>query len=117
MSTARVVHFRCMGEIMMISLRVGRYEKGQHLAIEMFDSDGIPFAKMTINIPGFSLKSNEAFIDNTMITGDILTFIREQKLGVERSVLGIGYKVVAFDMDKLAEFDSDGVTALSNIRA
>ena len=72
---------------------------------------------MTINIPGFPLKSNEAFIDNTMITGDILTFIREQKLGVERSVPGIGYKVVAFDMDKLAEFDSDGVTALSNIRA
>ena len=102
---------------MMISLRVGRYEQGEHLAIEMFDNDGIPFAKMTINIPGFPLKSNEAFIDNTMITGDILTFIREQKLGVERSVPGIGYKVVAFDMDKLAEFDSDGVTALSNIRA
>lgn len=52
-----------------------------------------------------------------MITDDILTFIREQKLGVERSVPGIGYKVVAFDMDKLAEFDSDGVTALSSIRA
>lgn len=81
-----------------------RYEKGQHLALEMFDSDGIPFAK-DHNIPGFPLKSNEAFIDNTMITGDILTFIREQKLGVERSVPGIGYKVVAFDMDKLAEFD------------
>lgn len=41
MSTARVVPFRCMGEIMMISLRVGRYEKGQHLALEMFDSDGV----------------------------------------------------------------------------
>ena len=112
MSTARVVPFRCMGEIMMISLRVGRYEKGKHLAIEMFDNDGIPFARMTINIPGFPLKSNEAFIDNTMITGDILTFIREQRLGEVRSIPGIDYKVVAFDMDKLAEFDSDGVTAL-----
>lgn len=117
MSTAKVVPFRCMGGVMMISLRVGTYEKGKRLAIEMFDSDGIPFARMTINIPGFPLNSNEAFIDSTMITDDILTFIREQKLGVERSVPGIGYKVVAFDMDKLAEFDSDGVTALSSIRA
>lgn len=117
MSTVKVVPFRCMGEVTMISLRVGRYEKGKHLAIEMFDSDGIPFARVTINIPDFPLKNNEAFIDNTMITDDILAFIREQRLGEVRSVSGIGYKIVAFDMNRLAEFDSDGVTALSNIRA
>lgn len=45
MPAEKVVPFRCMGEIMMISLRVGRYEKGKHLAIEMFDNDGIPFAR------------------------------------------------------------------------
>ena len=116
MSTEKVVPFRCLGEVMMISLRVGRYEQGEHLAIEMFDSDGIPFAKMTINIPGFPLKNNEAFIDNTMITDNILAFIHEQRLGEVRSIPGIDYKIVAFDMERLAEFDSDGV-ALSSIRA
>ena len=116
MPAEKVVPFRCMGEIMMISLRVGRYEKGKHLAIEMFDNDGISFARMTINIPDFPLKSNEAFIDNTMITDNILAFIHEQRLGEVRSIPGIDYKIVAFDMERLAEFDSDGV-ALSSIRA
>ena len=116
MSTAKVVPFRCMGGVMMISLRVGVYQNGTRLALELLE-DGTPFAKMTVNIPNYPLKSNETFIDETMITNDVLTFICEQGLGEVRSVPGINYKVVAFDMNRLAEFDSDGVTDLSNIRA
>lgn len=51
-----------------------------------------------------------------MITDNILAFIHEQRLGEVRSIPGIDYKIVAFDMERLAEFDSDGV-ALSSIRA
>lgn len=110
MPAEKVVPFRCMGEIMMISLRVGVYQNGKRLAIELLE-DGAPFAKMTVNIPNYPLKSSEAFIDETMITNDVLTFICEQGLGEVHSVPGIGYKVVAFDMERLAEFDASGVNS------
>ena len=71
-----------------------------------------PFADMTVNIPQYSLESNEAFI-NGDISKDALNFIKENKLGKVLPYTvqsGYGrYAVVAFDLDKLKDFDPKGV--------
>ena len=98
-----------------ISLHVNRYQYGDRLYIGMIDhgEDGPePFADMTVNIPQYSLEPNEAFI-NGDISKDALNFIKENKLGKVLPYTvqsGYGrYAVVAFDFDKLKDFDPKGV--------
>lgn len=99
----------------IVSLHVSSYAYGKGLYIGMinYDEDGPgPFADMTVNIPAYSLEPNEAIISGD-ISKDLLEFIRENKLGKElpysvRSGYGT-YAVVAFDLDKLKEFDPKGI--------
>ena len=99
----------------IISLHLGMYANNERLYIGMttHNDDGAePFADMTVNLPAFSLEPNEAFI-NGDISKDLLAFIKENKLGKVLPYTvkqGFGkYSVVAFDLEKLKEFDSKGI--------
>lgn len=106
--------FVCLGKTTMVMLRVGYYQNGR-IAIELLQ-EGLyglePFVRVTVNLLAVApLEANEAFIDNALVGDDILRFIKENSLGKELSVPYEGYKAVAFNMDKLYEYDPDGVTA------
>lgn len=98
-----------------ISLEVGQYayDNRLYIGITGHKEDGPhSFADMTVNIPAYSLEPNEAFISGD-ISRDLLRFIKENKLGKVlpykvRSEYG-QYSVVAFDLEKLKEFDPKGV--------
>lgn len=99
----------------IVSLEVGSYAYGDRLYIGMtcHGEDGPePFADMTVNITAYSLEPNEAFISGD-ISKDLLRFIKENKLGKVLPYTvqsGYGrYAVVAFDLDKLKEFDPKGI--------
>lgn len=101
----------------MVSLHVNQYAYGGRLHIGMinYGEDGPePFADMTVNLPAYDLEDNEAFI-NGDINKDLLRFIRENKLGKVLSYTvksGYGrYAAVAFDLEKLAEYDPSGVAS------
>ena len=107
--------FEYLGKTTMVVLHVGHYEPSGRLAIELLQ-EGLfgleSFVRMTVNLPAAApLEANEAFIDNALVGDDILRFIKENSLGKELSVPYEGYKAVAFNMDKLYEYDPDGVTA------
>ncbi len=98
-----------------VSLRVDEYAYGGglHIGMDCYEEDGQePFADMTVNLPGYSLDPNEAFISGDM-SRDLLNFIQENKLGEVFPFEGKSgfatYKLVAFDMEKLKEFDPKGV--------
>lgn len=99
-----------------VSLHIGQYAYGERLYIGMtcYGEDGPePFADMTVNIPAYSVEPNEAFICGD-ISNDLLRFIKENKLGKVlpykvRSGYG-QYAAVAFDLEKLKEFDPVGVS-------
>ncbi len=101
----------------MVSLEVNSYSYGDRLFIGMtsYGEDGPePFADMTVNIPEYPLKVNEAFICGDL-SKDLLNFIKENKLGKVLPYTvpsGYGmYAAVSFDLDKLAELDPAGVEA------
>ena len=105
--------FACLGKTTMVVLHIGYYASGR-IAIELLQ-EGLygfePFARLTVNLPVTApLEANEAFIDTTLVGDDILKFIRDNSLGKELTVPYEGYKAVAFNMDKLYEYDPDGVT-------
>ena len=107
--------FEYLGKTTMVVLHVGHYEPSGRLAIELLQ-EGLfgleSFVRMTVNLPAAApLEANETFIDNALVGDDILRFIKENSLGKELSVPYEGYKAVAFNMDKLYEYDPDGVTA------
>lgn len=99
----------------IVSLHVNSYSYGGGLYIGMtnYGEDGPePFADMTVNIPAYSLEPNEAIISGD-ISKDLLNFIKENKLGKKLPYTvksGYGtYAVVAFDLDRLKEFDPKGI--------
>ncbi|MDD3253018.1 MAG: DUF4313 domain-containing protein [Lachnospiraceae bacterium] len=98
-----------------VSLQVNSYAYGERLYIGIIchGEDGAePFADMTVNIPAYSLEPNEAFISGDL-SKDLLAFIKENKLGKVLPYTvqsGYGrYSAVAFNLDKLKEFDAKGV--------
>lgn len=99
-----------------VSLHVSSYAYGNglYIGVTSYSEDGAePFADMTVNIPECQLAPNEAIISGD-ISKDLLRFIKENKLGVKlpcEVVSGYSrYAVVAFDLNKLKEFDPKGVT-------
>ena len=99
----------------MVVLHVGHYEPSGRLSIELLQ-EGLyglePIARMTVNLPVTApLEANEAFIDNALVGDDVLRFIEDNSLGKELTVPYENYKAVAFNMDKLYEYDPDGATA------
>lgn len=104
-----------------ITLEVSSYFYGDNLAVLMYREEaGEPevFCDLTVNLPGYSLESNEAFIDHNM-SKDKIQFICQHKLGKilpEKGQSGFcTFTKVAFDLDRLAEFDKEGVERFRKI--
>ncbi|MCD8013411.1 MAG: DUF4313 domain-containing protein [Lachnospiraceae bacterium] len=101
-----------------VSLRVASYMNNNSLYVGLIcrTEYGLePFGDMTVNLPVSDivpLKSNEAYINGDM-SKSLLAFIQKNKLGTvlpEVGYSGYGqYAKVAFDMDRLKEFDPAGV--------
>ncbi|MCC8103984.1 MAG: DUF4313 domain-containing protein [Clostridiales bacterium] len=101
-----------------VSLRVASYMNNNSLYVGMIcrTEYGLePFGDVTVNLPVSDmvpLKSNEAYINGDM-SKSLLAFIQKNKLGTvlpEVGYSGYGqYAKVAFDMDRLKEFDPAGV--------
>lgn len=117
MENVKTVPFKWEFGEEIISLTVGNYAHGENLYIGMINhgEDGPePFADMTVNLPAYSLKPNEAFLSGDLSSKDLLAFIKENKLGKVLPYTvqqGYGrYTAVAFDLEKLKEFDEKGVS-------
>lgn len=98
-----------------IALEVNAYRYGNRLYIGMYSQDeGVwePFSDLTVNLPGYPVKANEAFIDD-FCSADKLEFIEKHRLGKRLPEVGYSgyctYAKVAFDLERLAEFDKEGV--------
>ena len=98
-------------------IRVLSYADRKRLYIGLYkeeDGEWEDFGDMTINLPREDVKENEAFIDHNY-SEPKLQFIRKYQLGEilpETAVSGYcTFSKVAFDLDRLAEFDPDGVCA------
>lgn len=97
-------------------LKVMSYEDGRGLYIGLFDKDEDGewelFDDLTVNLPDHPLEPDEAFISDFSCRSK-LAFIEKYKLGKVLSETGKSgmseYKLVAFDLERLAEFDREGV--------
>lgn len=98
-----------------VSLHVNRYLNNNRLYVGLrsYDKYGAePFADITVNLMQYSLQPNEAFISGNF-SHYLINFIEEYKLGkLLPYTVQSGYgrfAAVSFDLDKLAEFDPEGV--------
>ena len=80
--------------------------------------DGSPFADLTVNLPDSQLKQGQAYINHEM-SEDFLRFIEQNHLGTVLARLGFSgycsYKAVDFDLDRLAELEPDGMSAVKKL--
>ena len=98
-------------------IRVLSYADRKRLYIGLYkeeDGEWEDFGNLTVNLPYEDVKENEAFIDHNYSKSK-LQFIRKYQLGEilpETAVSGYcTFSKVAFDLDRLEEFDPDGVCA------
>lgn len=106
-----------------LALKVMSYNAGEGLYIGLFDKDEDGewelFGDLTVNLPGYSLEPDEAFISDFSCRSK-LAFIEEHKLGKVLSETGRSgmaeYRLAAFDLDRLAEFDKEGVMEYRRLR-
>lgn len=96
-------------------IEVNSYANNGSLYIGLYHmEDGYPesYGDLTVNLPFSVTKVNEAYIDD-FSSDSKLQFIEKHKLGKllpEKGYSGyVTYNKVAFDLDRLAEFDKDGV--------
>lgn len=110
--------FRWDYEDTEIALYVASYQYGNRLYVEMFSrcEDGVdgwePFDDLTVNLPGYYLEPDEAYICADF-SEDKINFITDYGLGEilpEKGHSGMEeYSLVKFNLEKLAEFDRVGV--------
>lgn len=72
-----------------------------------------PYAFLTVNLPEVPLQANEAFIKDFDENAGLLDFVLKNKLGKvlpgQEGRFGFcTYPRIAFDMEKLREFDPEG---------
>lgn len=98
-----------------LAVKVDCYAYGG-LYIGLYQKEGEswePFADLTVNLPGYSLEPDEAFITD-FGSKDKLAFIKQHKLGKLLSETGRSgrceYALVAFDLERLEKFDREGVS-------
>lgn len=100
-----------------VALEVASYENNGSLYIGLCNKteDGfLPFDDLTVNLwdNNFRERSNEAYIDHNF-SQDKLRFIKQNKLGVVLPEVGYSgyckFVRVAFDLERLKEFDMVGV--------
>lgn len=98
-----------------LALAVETYEDNGRLAVELLcqEEDYLePYAMLTVNLPGETVQPNEAFIKDFDENQGLLQFVLDNHLGTlcpERGFSGrCSYPKIAFDMEKLKEFDREG---------
>ena len=98
-----------------LAIEVNRYAHGGGLYIGLYSKiDGIwdAFGDLTVNLPHEPREISEAFIDS-FCSESKLEFIKKHKLGRQLPDTGHSgfetYAKVVFDLDRLAEFDKEGV--------
>lgn len=93
-------------------IEVNSYANNKSLYIGLYHmEEGYPelFGDLTVNLPCGDVKVNEAYIDDFCVKSK-LQFIKQHKLGrTVSSRADYRYNKVAFDLDRLAEFDKQGV--------
>ena len=101
-----------------VALRIDSYVQGHGLYIGLDEEDGSPFADLTVNLPDSQLKQGQAYINHEM-SEDFLRFIEQNHLGTVLARLGFSgycsYKTVDFDLDRLAELEPDGMSAVKKL--
>ncbi len=100
-----------------ITVTVSSYAVNGRLAVNLLYRDGEdgiwkPYAFPTVNLPNEPLQENEAFIKDFDENEGILEFILKNQLGTLCPTAGHSvfytYPKIAFDMEKLREFDPEG---------
>ncbi len=98
-----------------LTVTVCSYAQNGRLAVNLLcKEEGYwePFAFLTVNLPKEPLKANEAFIKDFDENAGLLDFVLKNQLGTlcpERGRSGFcTYPKIAFDMEKLREFDPEG---------
>ena len=93
-------------------LEVSQYRSNMNLAIVAYTEEE-PYGDITINLPGMWLEDNEGFINSYNKSGGLEKEIIEK--GIIKEVQGTRkynygeYDLVTFDLEKLKEYDPDGV--------
>lgn len=98
-----------------LALQVSTYSDNKNLFIGLWSKNGAdfePYTDLTKNL-GIKLNANEAFVKTFDENEGLFSFITKHKLGEvlpEKGRSGFcEYHKIAFNMERLAEFDSDGV--------
>lgn len=101
-----------------VTLRIDSYVQGHGLYIGLDEEDGSLLADLTVNLPDSQLKQGQAYINHEM-SEDFLRFIEQNHLGTVLPQHGFSgycsYKAVDFDLDRLAELDPDGMSAVRKL--
>lgn len=100
-----------------LTVTVCSYAVNKRLAVNLLHKeDGffLPFAALTVNLPKVPLQANEAFIKDFDENAGLLDFVLENQLGTlrqgEEGYSNLcAYHKIAFNMEKLREFDLEGV--------
>lgn len=86
-----------------VSLKKSKYSSNGNLAIQMFESDGMPFATLTVNL-GKKLKDDLAYVDTNNCPW-AETFIEKNGLGEPTDRIGQSgfcfYPQYKFDLSKI----------------
>lgn len=98
-----------------LALEVAAYAYGNRLYIGLLHQEEgqmESFANLTVNLPYSEAEINEAYIED-FASKSKLAFIKKHKLGKILPEMGfsgyVRYAKVAFDLERLAEFDPEGV--------
>ena len=98
-----------------LTVTVGSYAQNGRLAVSLLckeDDFWMPYSFLTVNLPKMQLQANEAFIKDFDENAGLLDFVLKNKLGTlcpDRGHSGLcTYPKIAFDMEKLREFDPEG---------
>lgn len=100
-----------------VALRVSSYANNGSLYIGLYNKteEGFePFGDLTVNLPSsdFYGRTNGAFIDHNF-RKENLNFIEKNQLGTLLPIVGVSgfckFARVAFDLERLKEFDREGV--------
>lgn len=98
-----------------LTVTVCSYAQNGRLAVNLLCKEGDfwePYAFLTVNLPNEPLQANEAFIKNSAENAGLLDFVLKNQLGKLCPEVGRSrfctYPKIAFDLEKLREFDPEG---------
>lgn len=87
-----------------VTIKTGKYLYGDNLSIELITDFAEPFARLTVNLPEWTLPNDKAFVDTNNCPW-AEKFIADNKLGRPTGITGTSgyctYPQYRFDMEKL----------------